>query len=127
GVIRRFFFFQAEDGIRDDLVTGVQTCALPIWCLVHEEEDALGSGVSEQAITERRRRKGLARSSRHLDEAPRVPGREAALNAADRFHLTFTQPIGYEPGQLHQPRTDAAVGLQRVQQCFRPVEMEQWP
>src|SRR6266536_75404 len=26
----RFFFFQAEDGIRDPLVTGVQTCALPI-------------------------------------------------------------------------------------------------
>src|SRR5207244_10559105 len=25
-----YFFFQAEDGIRDDLVTGVQTCALPI-------------------------------------------------------------------------------------------------
>src|SRR5262249_60057576 len=27
---RRFFFFQAEDGIRDWSVTGVQTCALPI-------------------------------------------------------------------------------------------------
>src|SRR3712207_8622744 len=27
-----FFFFQAEDGIRDIGVTGVQTCALPIWC-----------------------------------------------------------------------------------------------
>src|SRR2546430_9230762 len=27
---RRFFFFQAEDGIRDLTVTGVQTCALPI-------------------------------------------------------------------------------------------------
>src|SRR5687768_3513569 len=26
-----FFFFQAEDGIRDVAVTGVQTCALPIW------------------------------------------------------------------------------------------------
>src|SRR5207237_7227501 len=25
------FFFQAEDGIRDSSVTGVQTCALPIW------------------------------------------------------------------------------------------------
>ena len=24
-------FFQAEDGIRDYKVTGVQTCALPIW------------------------------------------------------------------------------------------------
>src|SRR2546422_4307488 len=28
--IGRFFFFQAEDGIRDVAVTGVQTCALPI-------------------------------------------------------------------------------------------------
>src|SRR5690606_14798598 len=28
-----FFFFQAEDGIRDFHVTGVQTCALPIWLL----------------------------------------------------------------------------------------------
>src|SRR5256885_8776846 len=29
-----FFFFQAEDGIRDYKVTGVQTCALPIlWAL----------------------------------------------------------------------------------------------
>src|SRR3712207_7476747 len=26
-----FFFFQAEDGIRDIGVTGFQTCALPIW------------------------------------------------------------------------------------------------
>src|SRR5699024_1772833 len=26
-----FFFFQAEDGIRDRNVTGVQTCALPLW------------------------------------------------------------------------------------------------
>src|SRR5688572_15194690 len=28
--LRVFFFFQAEDGIRDLTVTGVQTCALPI-------------------------------------------------------------------------------------------------
>ena len=26
-----YFFFQAEDGIRDYKVTGVQTCALPIY------------------------------------------------------------------------------------------------
>src|SRR6202048_1417768 len=31
-----FFFFQAEDGIRDPLVTGVQTCALPIFWLMGE-------------------------------------------------------------------------------------------
>src|SRR5690606_39992904 len=28
---RSVFFFQADDGIRDFHVTGVQTCALPIW------------------------------------------------------------------------------------------------
>src|SRR6516162_5720314 len=34
GVVKKsfFFFFQAEDGIRDYKVTGVQTCALPISC-----------------------------------------------------------------------------------------------
>src|SRR5436189_3458062 len=30
------FFFQAEDGIRDTSVTGVQTCALPIWACCGE-------------------------------------------------------------------------------------------
>src|SRR2546428_4183171 len=30
-VVFSYFFFQAEDGIRDLIVTGVQTCALPIW------------------------------------------------------------------------------------------------
>src|SRR2546422_1671341 len=30
-----FFFFQAEDGIRDVAVTGVQTCALPIWTITN--------------------------------------------------------------------------------------------
>src|SRR5256885_5783101 len=31
-----FFFFQAEDGIRDYKVTGVQTCALPILVIVKD-------------------------------------------------------------------------------------------
>src|SRR5260221_6374483 len=35
-----FFFFQAEDGIRDHCVTGVQTCALPI-CLMSAHHPAL--------------------------------------------------------------------------------------
>src|SRR5258708_20669282 len=35
-----FFFFQAEDGIRDDLVTGVQTCALPIYSFHPETTSA---------------------------------------------------------------------------------------
>src|SRR5258708_9369851 len=38
-----FFFFQAEDGIRDDLVTGVQTCALPIFCHPERSEESMRS------------------------------------------------------------------------------------
>src|SRR2546428_7706019 len=41
------FFFQAEDGIRDLIVTGVQTCALPIFAQLvgaaRVVEDPLGS------------------------------------------------------------------------------------
>ena len=34
-----FFFFQAEDGIRDIGVTGVQTCALPIYYWLYHHYD----------------------------------------------------------------------------------------
>src|SRR2546429_4402017 len=37
-----FFFFQAEDGIRDVAVTGVQTCALPIFALSVWNSNSIG-------------------------------------------------------------------------------------
>src|SRR5438876_6773033 len=39
-----FFFFQAEDGIRDGRVTGVQTCALPICLRLDKRQNALRGG-----------------------------------------------------------------------------------
>src|SRR5437667_2472266 len=45
-----FFFFQAEDGIRDRDVTGVQTCALPISMSVHHEKLTLGTDKRETTI-----------------------------------------------------------------------------
>src|SRR5258708_9332680 len=44
-----FFFLQAEEGIRYDLVTGVQTCALPIYPV---EEGVVTDADAEQASTE---------------------------------------------------------------------------
>src|SRR5438552_8227459 len=40
-----FFFFQAEDGIRADLVTGVQTCALPIYELSGRKRKFCDAGL----------------------------------------------------------------------------------
>src|SRR5207244_7864201 len=97
------FFFQAEDGIRDDLVTGVQTCALPISAvdrtdrrarLVVVEADALrallGDNV-EDVVRQRRAHRAVGRlpldqigraSCRERVEVSRVGGRTRNANGA---------------------------------------------
>src|SRR5437879_13430100 len=47
--VGRGFFFQAEDGIRDTSVTGVQTCALPIFGQLLADRKVAGL-VAEEAI-----------------------------------------------------------------------------
>src|SRR5437773_6854227 len=59
-----FFFFQAEDGIRDRDVTGVQTCALPICRLV--DVDVLSQGT--QAAAYLLLRVGLAQHMSSMSE-----------------------------------------------------------
>src|SRR5256885_15220439 len=51
-----FFFFQAEDGIRDYKVTGVQTCALPIYA---SPNDGARRGKANRKAR-RKRRVGLS-------------------------------------------------------------------
>src|SRR5690606_41187765 len=74
-----FFFFQAEDGIRDFHVTGVQTCALPICrvdpilfaeepealeALAHMRHMASGFGLAAEKIRSEERRVGKECRSR---------------------------------------------------------------
>src|SRR2546430_7554398 len=84
-VIRRdrdIFFFQAEDGIRDLTVTGVQTCALPISALraAHDPGDG-GSGPRRNGPTTGRdrvrQRDGIedGRGHRGGGEVPGAPRR----------------------------------------------------
>src|SRR2546430_4316440 len=44
------FFFQAEDGIRDLTVTGVQTCALPIFSFVNNVWNTAYAGIARSNV-----------------------------------------------------------------------------
>src|SRR5690606_26713399 len=76
------FFFQAEDGIRDFHVTGVQTCALPICCVgtysVYPRER--GYVLGPQAVTSHvsREERPAIRSQRSIWSGVRVTPPEAA-------------------------------------------------
>src|SRR5437868_11419866 len=50
------FFFQAEDGIRDRNVTGVQTCALPIYIALLDERQ--NNSHQTHGLSARRRTNG---------------------------------------------------------------------
>src|SRR6267143_3941005 len=76
-----FFFFQAEDGIRDGTVTGVQTCALPI-CR-HERTDELGRYLA----LEHERETNLRETRRNARQA------EQRLTRLDRDEHTLNDRI----------------------------------
>src|SRR2546426_10298400 len=110
-----FFFFQAEDGIRDYKVTGVQTCALPIFRVRDLARPGLGAEVRElvargenghpwpavdahAGVAERCQHADLGRRDRlarahddvaRADALPRRPDETARLQAlSDRDTLT---------------------------------------
>src|SRR2546430_13428541 len=69
-----FFFFQAEDGIRDLTVTGVQTCALPILREIAAMATSAAADVARTATTATGmtmrwwRRRRPVRSEEHTSE-----------------------------------------------------------
>src|SRR6267154_1975403 len=72
-----FFFFQAEDGIRDGRVTGVQTCALPI-SMTSSPSTARRRRSSQSANTSSRRWRSHPTGARAGRRTPRAA-------RADRF------------------------------------------
>src|SRR5207247_5062094 len=63
-----FFFFQAEDGIRDPLVTGVQTCALPICPSCESRYSVCGRPQTLYRLSQ----EGRARFVAYLEELEQV-------------------------------------------------------
>src|SRR5690349_23751108 len=60
------FFFQAEDGIRDLYVTGVQTCALPISDIVQPRSDRVR--IAHLTLGGLQKQSFVARSEEHTSE-----------------------------------------------------------
>src|SRR5258707_5172933 len=92
-----FFFFQAEDGIRDIGVTGVQTCALPISDSILEAVDAdldlvvcITEGIP---VMDMMRVKAQMRGKRTRLIGPNCPG----------IITPGACKIGIMPGYIHKP------------------------
>src|SRR5215475_14222852 len=73
-----FFFFQAEDGIRDFHVTGVQTCALPIWSTSNLSRSPLARSSTLSAWVARRGWPDRRTNERHRRTAIATISRRAA-------------------------------------------------
>src|SRR5260221_6073862 len=82
GVIRSLaiVFFQAEDGIRDHCVTGVQTCALPIFRLAMERPPAGGRAGQVPA------------ADRSRGRLPKVPSGIPRLEALRPLQQAYQRP-----------------------------------
>src|SRR5438105_10250662 len=87
-----FFFFQAEDGIRDPLVTGVQTCALPILGLHKLDWKAV---------------KGKIEIDLGLRVCPIIPGKETGS-------LISIERLSISPGWVHQGAFEVVDDLRQV-------------
>src|SRR5699024_8788587 len=106
------FFFQAEDGIRDRNVTGVQTCALPIWACESARRVAMLSG-----LVARRAQRIAAQRLAPLDGPTGVPSSARSsraprmLAASGAWTMRSILSGSNDPGKTGLPRPSTPVGV----------------
>src|SRR2546429_6695174 len=98
-----FFFFQAEDGIRDVAVTGVQTCALPIY-IKQRLKIAVGGADPVRCEQRRGHSPSSLRSEEHTSEL------QSRLHLVCRLLLEKKKYTPEAPGEVIRalPPTTAA-------------------
>src|SRR3989442_5036648 len=90
-----FFFFQAEDGIRDADVTGVQTCALPI--SIACERDSAHQHTRRLAVEVRHAAQRLESQNAELEEQHREMSRlNAELDQAGQVKDQVLANVSHE-------------------------------
>src|SRR5215510_14571682 len=85
-----FFFFQAEDGIRDCHVTGVQTCALPIFVLADVVDELAGRPIARlkwpnDVLVDDRKLAGVLCEGRWQGETPQWLAVGLGVNVANEI------------------------------------------
>src|SRR5437870_2966948 len=116
-----FFFFQAEDGIRDGHVTGVQTCALPIY--------SLGGGRVGRAARNDRwpgvssARSGAGQIDGRVDGRPLCDGSRRGSDGARRAHARAGVPARAADARRDADRARALSGRCRVTDRGKPLYM----
>src|SRR3989442_2433513 len=99
-----FFFFQAEDGIRDADVTGVQTCALPISFTSDGEEARLFLGSGSFNVTGTRVLAEMASPDLLVFKSvPAASTNKAEWRAAPPPHLTGRADVDRAPAHAGTP------------------------
>src|SRR5205085_4827417 len=109
----RIFFFQAEDGIRDLTVTGVQTCALPISFASAGSSSAISRWAEDLggSLT----RKGITFAAGNLPFTPE--------NGSGPVGWTFRPGSRVEIGRAScRERVEISVGAGSVKEKRRQVE-----
>src|SRR5208282_6661394 len=96
---RFFFFFQAEDGIRDATVTGVQTCALPIYRLdvLERARDGVEEGRKRRAVRGVGERIPGSARGRALAFIARLVVREVLQRLCQNLGHAAARAVGHVP------------------------------
>src|SRR5687767_15478206 len=87
-----FFFFQAEDGIRDKLVTGVQTCALPICSGLPDHDQEIASAMHAFFIE----RLGRDHANLDIDAASRLLHASLTTSEREQVRRSEERRVGKE-------------------------------
>src|SRR5258707_213989 len=142
-IINVFFFFQAEDGIRDIGVTGVQTCALPIWSKTLACAHAPCTGSSPSRCWPPAAADDAGGPHREGEEPkPMMHGREksdpaiVAVKPTNKAEQSAAEPVEPRAGAKGnagehstgrtQSRETVTQGLERIRQAARQEKKERF-
>src|SRR5690554_8038794 len=107
-----FFFFQAEDGIRDADVTGVQTCALPIYKWQEKRLQFAELKEAKLALKKAKEEMEQAESNYDLNRAAELKYNTIVKLETQIQELEVNVKVTAEAVELRQEANDETIALE---------------